>query len=856
MKARVWFIPAIILGGLLLAAPPQAEAGGASISKALDVLGSIMSDLESAGIMPPAAGDSYGDVRQILTCIDTAKDDVTVLNCIEQFKDTSLGASLLSNVPSWFWDLVDIYVDIRTGNMWDLLEKTGEAIVCFVAQSLAMGIDICGIIEDLIDLAKDLVKIGEAIVAFLKDCAEALGEAWHDFECLFEDCHSMTGLQVAWRDWFQSLLVDYTGLNWRETGPFSTLCAGAHAVGSQAGTFCPQDYFYDHMFAQEAAALQIIHTQPQYNYLRDADVESAAAAFVTGVTAQWDSRILNPSDGWIQFLNAVRRDFLKAQSAAPVQSAFGSPNGAMWQSASAFESYMTNWCTTTFKQQNDGLFDHVDFWLTIATTVSLSDKAAFETTQNWCQVDFFHNRRGTVFLPMFTQYLGGLKCTPGSKNADSLWCPDPDSYSRCRQVLGALGLPASVARCGEPPQCPTFMGTFYCTAPSAYDQCVDWAVETGSGDPQKLCAYDTSVHGPLVAGEIRANLEKGLLENNKQGPPSQFAAQCTIDGQGSGAKPAYAAAQHANIAGGVTAQPAVVHQGAAAATTARLVAPHMPHTAPSVLDCPRPTLRHFCELDAQKAQTAYGVPNPLVTCTASHVDAKYQQQAALVLAYFNAPGHVRGQLESPDTPIGMQPQQQAQPFVAQTYDPLVLVSNIQSCPPGFACNVAWQESVDGVSVPTILRPRLSGSIAIPPARIELPWTITGPVKPQPEMGGWVTLPSQTGGQLTTPETLSAFEKVRAGWTSVQPVQNPTGACACSDTFGQIHSLAQGSANLIREGDQLSAALKGGRLNAAATAKATQRLNEINAELNRSLAQRNSLAAHYANQLKSVGVTVH
>ena len=77
------------------------------------------------------------------------------------------------------------------------------------------------------------------------------------------------------------------------------------------------------------------------------------------------------------------------------------------------------------------------------------------------------------------------------------------------------------------------------------------------------------------------------------------------------------------------------------------------------------------------------------------------------------------------------------------------------------------------------------------------------------------------------------------------VQPPVPACSCAQFYGQIDAIDQKSAGLLRSGNELSAMLSSGKLDADGTNKAALSLNSITKQLNDALIERHQLVVQYS-----------
>lgn len=183
-----------------------------------DVIDTMANVLDEIGPANPFAiygidGQALKDSKGLITCMAGGGDPIM---CIDDFRNTPIGAKLAGEandaasqaidavglgIPSWFWDLIDLYVAFVENDFWGIIANIGEAAYCAVAQSLTGGaFDVCGVIENLVQLAGeaydvaadilglvgiDLGAIVEDVAAFFSDLGEGVIAA---VECLFGSC--------------------------------------------------------------------------------------------------------------------------------------------------------------------------------------------------------------------------------------------------------------------------------------------------------------------------------------------------------------------------------------------------------------------------------------------------------------------------------------------------------------------------------------------------------------------------------------------------------------------------------------------------------------------------------------------
>ncbi len=159
-------LPALAVLGCLFVSAPAASGD------VLDQFAWVLTQLDNVHANPfPVTGADVGASRDLFQCLDQAANDPQdpdgkMGGCFEQYANTPAGQKAWSStgVPSWFWDLLGAYVDFRTKDYGGVVAKLGEAAICIVAQVLAGGsVDVCGLVKELVELAKDVYAGGKAL---------------------------------------------------------------------------------------------------------------------------------------------------------------------------------------------------------------------------------------------------------------------------------------------------------------------------------------------------------------------------------------------------------------------------------------------------------------------------------------------------------------------------------------------------------------------------------------------------------------------------------------------------------------------------------------------------------------------
>ncbi len=203
MSCLTWLVGLIAFALFSLVAPPQAQAGDIfdDIAYVLDEMGSA-NPYASQGL----TGGTIRGSKQLFACIADGGD---VLVCIQQHKDTEVGQRMTENgVPGWFWDFIDVYIAWKEGSFTGVIEHLGPAAACLVMQFISGGVDLCGLITEVIDLAKNAAAV---IGATFKALAGAVEDICCATLCNC-DPPEPSQAEKAWRDYFRAEVENKNGL--------------------------------------------------------------------------------------------------------------------------------------------------------------------------------------------------------------------------------------------------------------------------------------------------------------------------------------------------------------------------------------------------------------------------------------------------------------------------------------------------------------------------------------------------------------------------------------------------------------------------------------------------------------------
>jgi len=258
---RILISLAVVVTGLL-GWQPAAQAS-------IDDFIAVYKKIESAAppdTLPASSADIIA-YKSLFECIEGGKD---VVVCTNEFHQTNAGknASDQADIPEGVWQVVEAYVAWKAGDTWGVVEHLGAAAACAVLQVLAGGTDICGLIQDLYDAAKDVVDAAKAVAKFFESVGEGAWSAIKSAGCALglggcDDEPPPPPPEVsAYKQFFAPKVKDGSGLKARES-------SNQNAFGTLVNT-------------TSSAA------QKKYSF---SAVQKAAAVFTKAVNTQWSADI-------------------------------------------------------------------------------------------------------------------------------------------------------------------------------------------------------------------------------------------------------------------------------------------------------------------------------------------------------------------------------------------------------------------------------------------------------------------------------------------------------------------------------------------------------------------------------------
>ncbi len=170
---------------LLALVPAQASSFGSFVGFLKDLEDEVEPvTVEQMGF--PLSTDEMWEAEGLVNCLVDANNDYDVAVCADDFGDSELGKKINneSGVASEIGMLIDCYILYSEGAYWSLAWKLSNVAACVVVRVLVGGVDVCGIVQEILDLASDVYHGVAAALEWLLGAGEAILDffGWGDDE--------------------------------------------------------------------------------------------------------------------------------------------------------------------------------------------------------------------------------------------------------------------------------------------------------------------------------------------------------------------------------------------------------------------------------------------------------------------------------------------------------------------------------------------------------------------------------------------------------------------------------------------------------------------------------------------------
>ena len=163
-------------GGSVSAGTDKVDALIGCINAGIPIQGQCDADLAAAGVPTNQINDAH---IVITTCAKIGAAGSagagidSVIVCADTLLDSSVVQQADIGIPTWVDYLFDIYVDIKEKDYWGLVYHVGATVACAVSQYIAGGLDVCGFLKDLAEIAGAVYDAAGDVIAFLSDAFDS-----------------------------------------------------------------------------------------------------------------------------------------------------------------------------------------------------------------------------------------------------------------------------------------------------------------------------------------------------------------------------------------------------------------------------------------------------------------------------------------------------------------------------------------------------------------------------------------------------------------------------------------------------------------------------------------------------------
>lgn len=382
-------------------------------------LADLIDDVGSPSWLP-ASGQDIRDSREFIICLSNGDNDIEILKCIEDFRDTPLGSKIGDEIPSWVYDLITVYIALQERDYTTLLIYLGKAAACAILQVISGGsMDVCGLIEELVETAKALMDAATAVYEFFKDVGSAAWDGVKAVGCALGiggcDDDSSPPHQVAY-SWIFAPKVRPQGLAAIEAVDASEFPNLRAVLEANARAKPP---------VTGEPALDQWMKSVGYSF-PDSAVNIASATFQKTVEAQWKADI---ADNVLPKLSQARADY---GSASRIASLAGPALSASSPDGQKFRFLVTDQCV---EDLNVGMkFAHVDRWVAANPQVA-SIQFHLKSNRGWCGSDFWSPEVKSEFAKHLRVHVRDTLCPMGGQG---FVCQSTARYDECRKLLKAV----------------------------------------------------------------------------------------------------------------------------------------------------------------------------------------------------------------------------------------------------------------------------------------------------------------------------------------------------------------------------------------------------------------------------------
>lgn len=225
----------LLLASLLAAAMTFSSPTVARADVLDDFLGLLVEVEDEFGPIPflPMSATEVQASKELIECLVDTDGPGGVIDCI-QGSDSPLAQEITStaseeyeksgieqattppniSLPPQVEELLELYRAFVQKDFWEIVKKLGRTAICIIASVVAAGVDVCALIEELIEIGKAVLGSFAAVAEFFKDIGEGFYDAAEMVACELNiiDCGDGTPLELFAYNWVFKPMILPEGL--------------------------------------------------------------------------------------------------------------------------------------------------------------------------------------------------------------------------------------------------------------------------------------------------------------------------------------------------------------------------------------------------------------------------------------------------------------------------------------------------------------------------------------------------------------------------------------------------------------------------------------------------------------------
>ena len=399
----------------------------------------------------PMSATEVRDSKNLIQCLVGADGPSGVIDCI-QGSDSPLAKEITStaseeyeksgieqattppniSLPPQVEELLELYLAFKDGAFWEIVKKLGRIAICIIAQFMAAGVDVCALIEELIEIGKAVLGSFAAVAEFFKDIGEGVYDAAEMVACELNiiDCGDGTPPEQLAYNWVFKPMILPEGLQAITHDDQGKMGQLVDSLKADANSAPPK--WHD----PQIVTLCLPKTAASYFFcnmsFEEGQVNTASEYYMAAVEAQWSVEVTQKTlpvmdEQRKAFLQNVSIDTLIDKQLPGFFSEIEKTLGSNAPTIVDIKHNVGSECSQHFTQSG---LAHVERWVS-----KFPDKAATleaKSHRAWCNKDYIDDHAEN-FASRIRKNVQDKYC-PVQNN--KITCPSLVNFDVCYRSMG------------------------------------------------------------------------------------------------------------------------------------------------------------------------------------------------------------------------------------------------------------------------------------------------------------------------------------------------------------------------------------------------------------------------------------